>query len=56
VSTRKTALFGMAAAQAAKASGSDSNDITQLWAWVPRTGMPKRLAAITLEVAEQPPT
>jgi len=56
VSTRKMQLFGCARAQASKASTSVSNAITQLWAWVPRTGRPKRRPASTFEVPEQPPT
>ena len=46
----------MASAHASKASTSLGNDITQLWAWVPLTGMPKSLPASTFEVAAQPPT
>ena len=42
VSTSRTQLFGIVSAKAPKASGSESNACTQLWAWVPRTGMPKR--------------
>ena len=41
--------------QASKASRSSSKSITQLWAWVPRTGMPRSRPASTLEVAAQPP-
>ncbi len=45
-------MFGCARAQASKASSSVSKAITQLWAWVPRTGRPKRRPASTFEVAE----
>ena len=56
VSTKKTAFPGCEAANASKASVSEANAITQLWAWVPRTGISKIFPAKTLEVATQPPT
>ena len=39
-----------------KASSSSSKHMTQLWACVPLTGMPKSRPARTFEVAAQPPT
>jgi hypothetical protein len=56
VSTRNTQLFGIASAYPSNASSSSSKLITQLWAWVPRTGMPNSLPASTLLVASHPPT
>ena len=41
--------------KARKDSTSEGNDSTQLWAMVPRTGMPKTFPAMTLEVAAAPP-
>ena len=55
VSTSNTTLWGMARAYASKASRSESNSITQEWACVPRTGMPRSLPASTSDVAAQPP-
>ena len=55
VSTSSTAFPGMTSAQASNASCSLANDSTQECAWVPRTGIPNRRPASTLEVALQPP-
>src|SRR5467141_3734656 len=55
VSTSRTTLCGIALAYASKASRSESNNITQECACVPRTGIPRSLPASTFEVAAQPP-
>ena len=49
-------LKGIADAYARKAASSSSNDMIQLCACVPFTGIPKTFPAITFDVPAQPPT